>query len=104
MYFLADLLSSAAYAAMRHGSDRDARDVVERAMPIARQLDNPFGWLVLQGNLALARLFTGEVDLAFDAFRAELTLSRELRVLPLASEGLVGLVAIAAVRNNHYRA
>ena len=28
---LADLLSSAAYAAMRHGSDRDARDFAERA-------------------------------------------------------------------------
>jgi predicted ATPase/class 3 adenylate cyclase len=104
VYLLADLLASAAYSALRHGSDRDAHEFVERAIPIARELDNPYGWMLLQGNLALAELLTGDADAAREAFREELRLCRELGVLPIASEGLLGLAAVAVVRNDPRRA
>jgi hypothetical protein len=103
VYLLADLLTSAAYSALRHGSDRDAHEFVSRAIPIARQLD-PYGWMLLQGNLALAKLLTGNADAAREAFREELRLCLELGVLPLASEGLLGIAAIAAVHNDPHRA
>jgi tetratricopeptide (TPR) repeat protein len=95
VYILAELLSAAAYQALRLGSDRDARQFVERAIPLARELDNPYGSMVLQGNYGLAALLTGDADTAREAFRDELRLCRELRVLPVAAEGLLGLAAIA---------
>ena len=42
VYHLADLLASAAYGALCMGSDRDAKEFVDRAIPIARELDNPY--------------------------------------------------------------
>jgi hypothetical protein len=102
--FLANLLASAAYGAMGFGSDRDARELVERAVPIARRLDDPSLWMMVQGNLGLARLLTGDIERARDAFREELRLSRELVVHPFAYEGLSGLAAVAATRGNTDRA
>jgi predicted ATPase/DNA-binding SARP family transcriptional activator len=104
VYHLAILFSSAGYLALANGSDRDANDFVERAIPIAREHDNPYGWMLLQGNLALAKLLTGDADVAHEAFCEELRLCRELGVLPLASEPLFGLAAVAAVRHDHARA
>jgi predicted ATPase/class 3 adenylate cyclase len=104
VYILAELLSAAAYQALRLRSDRDARQFVERAIPLARELDNPYGWMALQGNYGLAALLTGDADTAREAFRDELRLCRELRVLPLAAEGLLGLAAIAAARDDPDRA
>jgi predicted ATPase/class 3 adenylate cyclase len=50
IFQLADLLTSAAYGALNEGSDRDARDFVERAIPVVRELDSPFMWMILQGT------------------------------------------------------
>jgi predicted ATPase len=104
VYLLADLLASAAYAALRNGSNDDAREFVDRAIPIARELDNAYGWMILQGNLALAKLLTGDPEAAREAFCEELRLCRKLGVLPLASEGLLGLAAVSVVRNDLHRA
>jgi predicted ATPase/class 3 adenylate cyclase len=104
VYHLADMLASAAYSALTLGSDRDARELVERAIPIARRLDDPSIWMLLQGNLGLAALLTGDTDAARDAFREELRLVRELVDRPFASEGLRGLAAVAAVRGDLHRA
>ena len=41
-YDAREVLAAAAYEALRLGSDRDAREFVERAIPIARELDNPY--------------------------------------------------------------
>ncbi len=60
--------------------------------------------MMFGGNLGLAALMTGDTDRATQAFREELTLSRELVVLPLASEGLNGLAALAALRGDDDRA
>jgi predicted ATPase/DNA-binding SARP family transcriptional activator len=104
VYQLAGLLASAAYGALWYGSDRCASDFVSRAIPLTRELDNPFLWMLLRGNVALAALLTGDTDAATAAFREELTLCRELVLLPLACEGLNGLAAVAAVGNDLPRA
>jgi hypothetical protein len=104
IFDLADVLFSAAYGALCEGSDHDARDFVERAIPVVRELDSPFLWMILQGNLGLAALLTGDIDAARDAFREELTLCRELVVRPIASEGLRGLAALGAVHGDDHRA
>jgi predicted ATPase/class 3 adenylate cyclase len=101
---LVDLLASAAYAALTKGSDRDAKNFLDRAIPIVDGLDNPLLWTLLRGNVALTALLTGDTDAAREAFRDELRLSRELVILPFASEGLGGLAAVAAVHDDVHRA
>lgn len=104
VYHLADMLGSAAYGALCMGSDRDAKELLERAIPIARRLDDPSTWMLLRGNAGLAAVLTGDTDAARDEFREELRLCRELVDLPYASEGLRGLAAVAAVRDDLHRA
>jgi predicted ATPase/class 3 adenylate cyclase len=104
VYHLADLLSSAAYVALCLGSDRDAKEFADRAIPIARELDNPYTWMMLRGNFGLAALLTGDTDAARGAFCEELELCRELVVRPFASEGLLGLAAVAAIDGDADRA
>jgi predicted ATPase/class 3 adenylate cyclase len=115
---LADLLASAAYEALSKGSDHDAKDFLDRAVPIVHGLDDPLVSMLLRGNIALTALLTGETDAAREAFRDELRLSRAFVVLPFApagpvgpagpgtfaSEGLGGLAAIAAVHDDLHRA
>jgi hypothetical protein len=100
VYQLAGLLASAAFGALCFGSDGDASHFVSRAIPITRELDSPFLWMMLRGNVGLVELLTGDTAAAAEAFREELTLCRELVVLPFACEGLNGLAAVAAVGND----
>jgi hypothetical protein len=104
LYLLMDLLVSAAYAALCQRSDRDAREFVSRAIPIAREVENPTSWMFLQGTLGIAKLLNEDADGARDAFDEQLRLCRELRVLPLASEALLGLAAVAALCSDPQRA
>jgi predicted ATPase/class 3 adenylate cyclase len=104
VYQLASLLAAAAYGALQMGGDRGAKEYVARAIPTTRRLDNPFLWMLLQGNLGLAALLTGDADAACHAFREELTLCRELVVPVFASEGLAGLAAVSIVHGDDDRA
>jgi predicted ATPase/class 3 adenylate cyclase len=104
IYYPALLLVSAEYAALNNGDDHDARDFVERARPVVRQLDSPYAWMVQHGNTGLASLFAGDTDTARDAFGEELRLCRELAFRAVASEGLRGLAAVAAVDGDDHRA
>ena len=101
---LTDLFGSVAYLALREGNDRDARELVDRAMPLARELDNGYIWMGLLGAFGLARLLTGDADAAHQAFREELTVCRDLVVPPMASEGLLGLASVAVVEGDVDRA
>jgi len=69
-----------------------------------RQIDHPYQWMLLRGNIGLAALLAGDTEAANDAFREELTLSRELVVPPAAAGALTGLAAVAAVDNELERA
>jgi predicted ATPase/DNA-binding SARP family transcriptional activator len=104
VYRLASLYASAAYGALWDGSDRDAKDFIDSAVQIARELDHPFTWLVVHGNLGVIALLTDDTDSARDGFREELKLCRELVVRPFVAEGLQGLAAVAAVRGDLHRA
>jgi hypothetical protein len=104
IFDLANLFNSAAYRALVAGCEDDARRFVERAMPIARPLDNPLLWTTLWGNLGLACLLTGDTEAARDAFREELSISRQLAARPLAAEALLGLAAIEAAHGDAVRA
>jgi hypothetical protein len=101
---LGQLFCDAAYGALTMGGDRDAREFADRAAPIVRELDNPGTWMILRGNTGLAALLTGDTDAAADAFREELEICRELVALPIASEGLLGLAAVAVVHRDLGRA
>jgi hypothetical protein len=104
VYCLAELLTSAAYAALCLGSERDAPDFAARATPITRALDSRFASMINSGNLGLAALLTGQTDTASHAFREELTLCRDIVVRPVAFEGLRGLAATAAADGDDKRA
>ena len=104
VFRLVGLLSGAAYGALWEASDRDAKDFAEAALPIARDLDHPFSWMLVRGNLGLAALLTGDTEAAGDAFREELALCRELVALPFATEALLGLAGVAALRGDIERA
>jgi predicted ATPase len=104
VHLLSDVFISAAYTALFVGSDDDAKEFIDRAVPLARERDDPFIWMITRGNVGLAALLTGDTKAAEDAFLEELTLCRELVARPIASEGLIGLGAVAAVRGDTHRA
>jgi predicted ATPase/DNA-binding SARP family transcriptional activator len=94
---LSQLFGNAVYDALIMGGDHDAMEFANRAAPIVRDLDNPGTLMVLCGNTGLAALLTGDTDAARNAFREELELCHQLIALPIASEGLLGLAAVAVV-------
>ena len=98
-YVVADMLSSVAYQALCLGGDRDAKQLIDRALPVTRELDSPYLSMMLHGNAGLAELFTGDLDAARQAFRAQLRLCRELVIAGVCFEGLLGLAAVAAADN-----
>ena len=104
VHHLTDLLGAAAYGALCMGSDEDAKLFVDRAHAASRQFGRYYGWMMLEGNLGLVALFSGDTAAARDAFREELRLSRELVVRPFAHEGLMGLGALATADADDDRA
>jgi ABC-type molybdenum transport system ATPase subunit/photorepair protein PhrA len=82
VYHLANHLASTAYGALGWGEDRDAKQLIERAVVIARELDDPSIWLTVHGNLGLVALLTRDTRAARRAFREELRLCRELVARP----------------------
>jgi len=60
--------------------------------------------MIVTGNRGLAALFTGDHEAARAAFREELEIVRELVLRPIASEGFLGLAALAAADGNAPRA
>jgi predicted ATPase/DNA-binding SARP family transcriptional activator len=104
VFHRADVFHWAAYEALQQGRDRDAREFVDRAIPLVRELDKPFLSSLLLGKSGLAALFSGDTDAAQRAFREQLELCRGRVFLHLASEGLSGLAAVAAVHDDLDRA
>ena len=50
------LFRIAAGSALRRGWDADAAMYLQRAVPLARQLDQPYHWMHVRGNIGLAAL------------------------------------------------
>ena len=103
-FHLASMLASASYGALVEGNYAAARAYIERAIPIAQELDNPHMWMLVRGNEAMAALLSGDLEAARRAFREELRLCRDLGFVPFVFEGLRGLAAIAAEHDHLDRA
>jgi predicted ATPase/DNA-binding SARP family transcriptional activator len=102
LFDLGNLFVSAAYGALRDGSD--ALEFAERAMPVVRALDEPYLWMNVQANVALAALSTGDLAAAGAALRDALELSRRLVVRRIAAEMMAGLGVLAASDGDLLRA
>ena len=103
LYELASLLASAAGVAVELGGYEDAKEFLDRAIPVARGLDTPWLWVVIHVNYGMTALLTGDLETADDAFREELRLCRKLTVRPFARMGILGLASISALRGDDHR-
>jgi hypothetical protein len=103
-FLLALLLAGSVYEALCMRADREAKELVDRATPLARGLDDPYLTAVLHANSGMAALLTGDPGAAQHAFREGLQLSGRLVIPRLAGTGLSGLAAVAAVRKDTHRA
>jgi hypothetical protein len=101
---LINLYSSAAYNAIKAGTPTRAQQMVERAVPLARELGDPVMLVNVCGNAGLAALFVGQLDRAQTEFVEQVRLCWEHVWPQLAGEGLAGLAAIAAARDDPERA
>jgi hypothetical protein len=90
--------------AWERGCDADAGTYLARAVPLVRRLDQPFLWMCLLGDVAVAALLTGDTAAADEAFREMLTVSHELVLIGYWSGALSGLAAVAAERSAPERA
>ena len=97
------LYSSAAYYAIKAGTPERARPLLDRALPLARELGDPLPQAVVWGNFGFEALFTGDLERARSAFDEQLQLCRK-HSLWVGVEGLTGLAAIAARRGDLERA
>ena len=103
-YHSATLFDIAAGLSLRRGWDAEARAYLQGAVPLLRQLDQPYHWMLVRGNVGVAAVLARDTEAARDAFREALTLSREFVVPPVASHALTGLAAVAALDNELERA
>jgi predicted ATPase len=89
--------SNAAADALEHGEDADASGLLEDALLVAdRVVDSPWLKVMIFGNLGLARLFSGDVQRAAEAFASMLGLCAPRAFGRYACEGVAGLAAVAA--------
>jgi tetratricopeptide (TPR) repeat protein len=97
------LYSDAAYNAIKRGRPELARPMLNSAVPLARELDDPPTLAFVCGNAGLEALFTNDLERAASSFREQLELCLE-HVFWVAAEGLSGLAAIAGRRDDPERA
>jgi predicted ATPase/DNA-binding SARP family transcriptional activator len=100
VYTVADMLVTCTYVALLLGSVEHALAYAARATPITSQLDSPYLWMKLRGNVAWASLLNGDDSAARTAFHEELRLCRRLVIPAFASEAIFGLAAIAVIHRD----
>ena len=101
---IAGLYSYAGYVAIAQGRYEHAAVFLDQTLELAERSGEPFRVILAFGNLGLASLFTGDLENARAHFGDELRLCREHAVHWMAAEGLAGLGAVAACRNEAERA
>ena len=95
---IASAYSAASYVALVEDRVDEASGYLATALDAAQRVDDP--WHKIWGNLGLARLFSGELDAAADAFDHQLELCEQHSIsTDYAAEGVVGLAAVAAAEN-----
>jgi predicted ATPase/DNA-binding SARP family transcriptional activator len=88
------LYSDTAYNAVSLGRPELAQSLLDRAVPLARELGDGPVLAFVCGNVGVTALFLNDLERARTAFEEQLRLSLE-HVLWVAAEGIAGLAAIA---------
>ena len=78
------------YNAICWNHEAGAKAFLDRATPLVRARDDPYLWMLLQGNAGLVELLRANPSAAEHAFSEQLRLCRELVVRPTAAEGSSG--------------
>ena len=94
---IASAHSSAAYAALIEGHVDEATGYLATALDAVQKIDDPWQAGMVWGNLGLARLFSGDLKAAAEAFDRHLELcDRHSLGSGYATEAVIGLAAVAA--------
>jgi predicted ATPase/class 3 adenylate cyclase/DNA-binding SARP family transcriptional activator len=99
---IAGVYSSAAYVALSEDRIAEATSLLDTALQAVRRIEDPWETMVILSNIGLARLFSGDLDHARDAFEGALRL-RAQHVFDNA-ESVAGLAAVAAAQGLDERA
>ena len=90
--------STAAYVALSEDRVAEATSLLDTALQAIAGVEDPWGTLIILSNLGLARLFSGDLDGARDAFEHGLRLCADHAFRNTADEALAGLAAVAAAQ------
>ena len=90
--------SSAAYVALSEDHIAEATSLLDTALQAVGRIEDPQETAIVLSNLGLARLFSGELEQARDAFERALRLCAQHAFRENADEGLAGLAAVAAAQ------
>jgi predicted ATPase/DNA-binding SARP family transcriptional activator len=98
---IASVYSNAAYVALGEDCAVEATDLLDTALRAAARAKDPWMTMITLSNLGLARLFSGDLDHAGDAFSRTLRLCLQHGFRACADEGLAGFSAVAAAQGRH---
>ena len=70
-------------------------------MRAAERIEDPLETAIILSNTGLARLFSGDLDYAREAFERALRLRAENALREVADESLAGLAAVAAAQGRY---
>ena len=90
--------SNAAYMSLIEDSVAEATSFLETALHAVGSIEDPLETEIILSNIGLARLLSGDLDHARDAFERALRLCAQHNFRELAGEGLAGLAAVAAAQ------
>jgi class 3 adenylate cyclase len=91
---LAEAYSNAAHVAFIEGAGAEALSLLDVALKAVDKTGGAFWTIMILGSVGLARLFSGDLQRASDAFERQLRLSAENGFR--SGEGRAGLAAVAA--------
>jgi predicted ATPase/DNA-binding SARP family transcriptional activator len=98
---IASAYSTAAYVALSEDRLAEATSLLDTALQTAARTKDEWITMVALGNVGLARLFSGDLDHARDAFGRQLQLCAQHAFRDGAGEGLAGLASLAAAHRRH---
>jgi predicted ATPase/class 3 adenylate cyclase len=101
---VASAYSSAAYVALTEDRLTEATSLLDTALHAAGRLEDPWETMTILSNIGLARLFSGDLNHAREAFERALRLCAQHAFSQNAGEGLAGLAAVAAAQGRDERA
>ncbi len=90
--------ASAAYVALSEDRIAEATTLLETALHAVDRVEDPLETEIILSNIGLARLFSGDLNHARDAFEQALRLCAQHDFREIAGEGLAGLGAVAAAQ------